>query len=99
MDPLLHAQLAVDHLPARPAALSRSDLPLLLDAVRGQMRQREGYQREIVAALAEGDREALGALIELGGEMRAAFELLSPYRHAAEAMAANTRAPALTRRY
>jgi hypothetical protein len=82
-----HARFALSMLPPRPEELDREHLPSLLAAVQGQQALIGAHREGLITALAEGNRDALSALLAEQGEMQVATEVLTPYRRQAERMA------------
>jgi hypothetical protein len=85
-DPLSHALFALDLLPDYPGDLRRDDLPLLLAAIRGQLRHCEARREALIAALDALDLESLRALVADAEPLDLAFAALKPYCVAADRM-------------
>ena len=84
---LQHVFAALEYLPAEPANLQHSDLPLLLAAIQGQRRHFERHREDLILALVAGDFAGSRHLLAGQSELECAYDLLRPYREQAEAMA------------
>jgi hypothetical protein len=82
-----HTRFALECLPARPEELTRSNLPLLLAAARGQRQHIEMHRTALIEAIAVGDTELMRALAAEEGDLQVSFQLLRPFRQRAEARA------------
>lgn len=88
MNALMHALLALEHLPADPAELRRDDLPTLLAAVRGQRRIFEEHRTATIIALVAGDFDRLRALNRAEErDLDVAYRLVRPYCRRLDEMA------------